>query len=118
MLFYLEMLTLDLNKSNANVSVHGKIILNISTNVNVPIRNGTNTLVPGTHNSSLNGSSTSLSRPAATAQASSAAAVTSEQPPQISVPSSSPAAATNNSQSQNNTSSNTNSDDRSDLPAG
>ena len=113
------MLTLDLNKSNANVSVHGKIILNISTNVNVPIRNGTNTLVPGTHNASLNGSSTSLSRPAATAQASSAAAITSEQPPQISVPSSSSTAATtNNSQSQNNTSSNTNSDDRSDLPAG
>ncbi|KAI7860984.1 E3 ubiquitin-protein ligase RSP5 [Circinella umbellata] len=116
-----EMLTLDLNKSNANVSVHGKIILNISTNVNVPIRNGTNTLVPGTHNTSLNGSSTSLSR-STTAQAASSssaaistAAITSEQPPQISVPSSSTAAATNNSQ---NALSNSNSDDRSDLPAG
>ncbi|KAI8967641.1 hypothetical protein BDF20DRAFT_900412 [Mycotypha africana] len=43
-----EMLTLDLKKSNANENVHGKLILNLSTNVNVPIRNGTDTLAPGT----------------------------------------------------------------------
>ncbi|KAL0092500.1 E3 ubiquitin-protein ligase RSP5 [Phycomyces blakesleeanus] len=43
-----EMLNLDLKKSNANETVHGKLILNLSTNVNAPIRNGTNTLAPGT----------------------------------------------------------------------
>ncbi|KAI8060438.1 E3 ubiquitin-protein ligase RSP5 [Gongronella butleri] len=41
-----EMLTLDLKKSNGNDAVHGKLILNISTNVNAPIRNGANTLAP------------------------------------------------------------------------
>ncbi|KAG0170054.1 hypothetical protein DFQ28_009924 [Apophysomyces sp. BC1034] len=51
-----EMLNLDLKKSNANETIHGKLILNLSTNVNVPIRNGTNTLVPGTHNTPLNAS--------------------------------------------------------------
>ncbi|KAI8378514.1 hypothetical protein BD560DRAFT_389578 [Blakeslea trispora] len=39
-----EMLTLDLKKSNNNETVQGKLILNISTNVNAPIRNGMNTL--------------------------------------------------------------------------
>ncbi|KAI7905858.1 uncharacterized protein BX663DRAFT_549000 [Cokeromyces recurvatus] len=43
-----EMLTLELKKSNTNEAVHGKLILNLSTNVNVPIRNGTDTLAPGT----------------------------------------------------------------------
>jgi E3 ubiquitin-protein ligase NEDD4 len=57
----LEMLTLDLKKSNGNETVHGKLILNISTNVNAPIRNGTNTLAPALNNS-INGSSTSLTR--------------------------------------------------------
>ncbi|KAI9278407.1 hypothetical protein BDA99DRAFT_492079 [Phascolomyces articulosus] len=111
-----EMLTLDLNKSNANVTVHGKLILNISTNVNVPIRNGTNTLVPGTHNSPMNASSTSLSRPASTAIASTAAATpSSEQPPSTSAPSTS----TNNAQSSSQSASaNAHSDDRSDLPTG
>jgi E3 ubiquitin-protein ligase NEDD4 len=51
------MLTLDLKKSNNHDTVHGKLILNISTNVNVPIRNGTNTLAPG---SRANASSTSV----------------------------------------------------------
>ncbi|KAI9493846.1 hypothetical protein BDB00DRAFT_882925 [Zychaea mexicana] len=102
-----EMLTLDLNKSNANVTVHGKLILNISTNVNVPIRNGTNTLVPGTHNSPLNASSTSLARPAATQVASSTEQSTPLSAPSTSAPNNPPPA-----------SANTNSDDRSDLPPG
>jgi E3 ubiquitin-protein ligase NEDD4 len=37
----LEMLTRDLKKSNDNMVVHGKLILNVSTNVNTPIT-GTN----------------------------------------------------------------------------
>ncbi|KAI8376778.1 E3 ubiquitin-protein ligase RSP5 [Blakeslea trispora] len=41
-----EMLTLELKKSNTNEAVHGKLILNLSTNVNAPIRNGTDTLAP------------------------------------------------------------------------
>ncbi|CAO3680149.1 unnamed protein product [Rhizopus stolonifer] len=41
-----EMLTLELKKSNANEAVHGKLILNLSTNVNAPIRNGTDTIAP------------------------------------------------------------------------
>ncbi|GAN03456.1 ubiquitin-protein ligase [Mucor ambiguus] len=39
-----EMLTLDLKKSNNHDTIQGKLILNISTNINAPIRNGTNTL--------------------------------------------------------------------------
>ncbi|KAL1926541.1 hypothetical protein VTP01DRAFT_5662 [Rhizomucor pusillus] len=42
-----EMLSLDLKKSNANEAVQGKLILNITTNVSVPVRNGTNSLAPG-----------------------------------------------------------------------
>lgn len=41
------MLTLDLKKSNNHDIIQGKLILNISTNVNAPIRNGTNTLASG-----------------------------------------------------------------------
>lgn len=41
------MLSLDLKKSNANEAVQGKLILNITTNVSVPVRNGTNSLAPG-----------------------------------------------------------------------
>jgi E3 ubiquitin-protein ligase NEDD4 len=33
----IEMLTRDLKKSNDNMVVHGKLILNLSTNVNTPI---------------------------------------------------------------------------------
>lgn len=54
------MLTLDLKKSNANEAVQGKLILNITTHINVPVRNGNNALVPGIHNGPLNGSSHSL----------------------------------------------------------
>ena len=98
-----EMLTLDLNKSNANVTVHGKLILNISTNVNVPIRNGTNTLVPGSHGSPLNASSTSLARPPGTATPS------AEQ---------TPAAPSASAASTASPSANAQSDDRGDLPVG
>lgn len=38
------MLTLDLKKSNNQDVIQGKLILNISTNVNAPIRNGNNTI--------------------------------------------------------------------------
>ncbi|KAG0189331.1 hypothetical protein DFQ28_003532 [Apophysomyces sp. BC1034] len=72
-----EMLNLDLKKSNANETVHGKLILNLSTNVNAPIRNGTNTLAPGTHDSALNAAPTSTTQSTSTA----AAFVTSETAP-------------------------------------
>ncbi|KAG1065748.1 hypothetical protein G6F41_009017 [Rhizopus arrhizus] len=52
-----EMLTLELKKSNANDAVHGKLILNLSTNVNAPIRNGTDTLAPSAAASSAGESS-------------------------------------------------------------
>jgi E3 ubiquitin-protein ligase NEDD4 len=59
-----EMLTMDLKKSNNNDVVNGKLIFNLSTNVNAPIRNGTNTLAPSVANRvSLNVSSTSINRP-------------------------------------------------------
>jgi E3 ubiquitin-protein ligase NEDD4 len=48
---HIEMLTLDLKKSNSQESIQGKLILNMSTNVNVPIRNGTNTLTQSSRNS-------------------------------------------------------------------
>jgi E3 ubiquitin-protein ligase NEDD4 len=55
------MLTLDLKKSNGNDVISGKLIFNLSTNVNAPIRNGTNTLAPNTANrASVNASGTSL----------------------------------------------------------
>ncbi|KAI9261291.1 hypothetical protein EDC94DRAFT_609758 [Helicostylum pulchrum] len=56
-----EMLTLELKKSNTNEAVHGKLILNLSTNVNVPIRNGTDTLAAG--NASTTASSTNNTTP-------------------------------------------------------
>ena len=37
--YFLEMLTLDLKKSNDNLVVHGKLIMYLSTNVNQPISN-------------------------------------------------------------------------------
>ncbi|KAI9360660.1 hypothetical protein BD770DRAFT_361961 [Pilaira anomala] len=41
-----EMLTLDLQKLNGHEVIQGKLIVNISTNINAPIRNGVNTLLP------------------------------------------------------------------------
>ncbi|CAO3616607.1 unnamed protein product [Cunninghamella blakesleeana] len=100
-----EMLTLDLKKSNGNETVHGKLILNISTNVNAPIRNGVNTLAP-TLNNSANASSTSLSRQSNAEPSSSAAAAA--------------ATATNTSTAttSNNTSTNRTDDRHPDLPPG
>ncbi|GAA5814056.1 hypothetical protein MFLAVUS_007546 [Mucor flavus] len=54
-----EMLTLELKKSNTNEAVHGKLILNLSTNVNVPIRNGTDTLAAGNASATAASSNTS-----------------------------------------------------------
>lgn len=55
------MLTLDLKKSNNHDTIQGKLILNISTNVNAPIRNGTNTLTSTSHSSVVrNASSNSV----------------------------------------------------------
>lgn len=56
---FLEMLTLELKKSNTNEAVHGKLILNLSTNVNVPIRNGTDTLAAGSASATAASSHTS-----------------------------------------------------------
>ncbi|CEG66243.1 Putative E3 ubiquitin-protein ligase [Rhizopus microsporus] len=66
-----EMLTLDLKKSNNHDTIQGKLILNLSTNVNAPIRNGTNTLAsgPSSHNVS---SSVNTQQPASTTLAATA----------------------------------------------
>ncbi|KAF1803048.1 hypothetical protein V8B55DRAFT_1502034 [Mucor lusitanicus] len=59
-----EMLTLDLKKSNNHDTIQGKLILNISTNVNAPIRNGTNTLASTSRSSvARNASSQSVETP-------------------------------------------------------
>lgn len=55
------MLTLDLKKSNNHDIIQGKLILNISTNVNAPIRNGANTLASGSRSITRNPSSQSIS---------------------------------------------------------
>jgi hypothetical protein len=58
-----EMLTLELKKSTGNETIHGKLIINLSTNVNAPARNGNNTIMPS--NATLSPSqpsSSSLSR--------------------------------------------------------
>jgi E3 ubiquitin-protein ligase NEDD4 len=57
-----EMLTLDLKKSNNHDTIQGKLILNLSTNINAPIRNGTNTLASGS-SSIQNISSTNSTQP-------------------------------------------------------
>lgn len=68
------MLTLDLKKSNNHDTIQGKLILNLSTNVNAPIRNGTNTLAsgPSSHNvsSSVNTQQQASTTVAATASSS------------------------------------------------
>lgn len=120
------MLTLDLKKSNANETVHGKLILNITTNINAPIRNGTNTLVPGT-NSQTNASSSSLitndlssrntsptTAAAATNSSTTANATNTATTATATPPSTTTAAATSSSSA----SANANQDDRNDLPPG
>lgn len=60
----LEMLTLDLKKSNDNLVVHGKLIIYLSTNINQPIANPGPSQVSGVNtafaNMGLNSSSISL----------------------------------------------------------
>ncbi|KAI8381605.1 uncharacterized protein BYT42DRAFT_598307 [Radiomyces spectabilis] len=90
-----EMLILDLKKSNANETVHGKLILNVSTNVNVPIRNGTNTLAPGTQPSLLNASQSSLVSSPQAATSSQSSAVANERSATSGTPSATPASTSN-----------------------
>jgi E3 ubiquitin-protein ligase NEDD4 len=62
---FVEMLTLDLKKSNDNLVVHGKLIIYLSTNINQPINNPGPSQVSGVSvafaNMGLNSSSLSLS---------------------------------------------------------
>ncbi|CDS12341.1 Putative E3 ubiquitin-protein ligase [Lichtheimia ramosa] len=120
-----EMLTLDLKKSNANETVHGKLILNITTNINAPIRNGTNTLVPGT-NSQTNASSSSLitndhssrnTSPTAT-NSSTAAAATANATNTIATATATTTTALASAATTSSASANANQDDRNDLPPG
>ncbi|KAI9276603.1 hypothetical protein BY458DRAFT_505502 [Sporodiniella umbellata] len=53
-----EMLTLELKKSNNQDTIQGKLILNLSTNINAPIRNGTNTLTPGSSTQNVSSNNT------------------------------------------------------------
>lgn len=116
----LEMMTLDLKKSNANETVHGKLILNISTNVNAPIRNGTNTLVPGTHTAAStsspqpNTSTSSLSQATSNDQRVSSSATSPSVPPAAVTTTTNPTSTTATSSSARN---NTH-DERNDLPPG
>src|SRR5262245_5828632 len=61
---FVEMLTLDLKKSNDNLVVHGKLIIYLSTNINQPINNPGPSQVSGVSaafaNMGLNSSSLSL----------------------------------------------------------
>ncbi|CDH57142.1 e3 ubiquitin-protein ligase pub1 [Lichtheimia corymbifera JMRC:FSU:9682] len=115
-----EMMTLDLKKSNANETVHGKLILNISTNVNAPIRNGTNTLVPGTHTAAStsspqpNTSTSSLSQATSNDQRVSSSATSPSVPPAAVTTTTNPTSTTATSSSARN---NTH-DERNDLPPG
>ncbi|CDS04104.1 Putative E3 ubiquitin-protein ligase [Lichtheimia ramosa] len=115
-----EMMTLDLKKSNANETVHGKLILNISTNVNAPIRNGTNTLVPGTHTAAASSSSpqpntstSSLSQSTSNDQRVSSSATSPSVPPAAVTTTTNPTATSATSSSRNNTH-----EERNDLPPG
>ncbi|KAI7874368.1 HECT-domain-containing protein [Lichtheimia hyalospora FSU 10163] len=113
-----EMMTLDLKKSNANETVHGKLILNISTNVNAPIRNGTNTLVPGTHTAAStssphpNTSTSSLSQSTSNDQRISSSTTSPSVPPAAVTTTTNPTS-TSATSSRNNTH-----EERNDLPPG
>lgn len=81
-----EMLTLELKKSNNQDVIQGKLILNISTNVTAPIRNGNNTITA----TSSSGGGSSSSRGTITRDASNQSintqqqASSSQQEPQLS----------------------------------
>lgn len=80
------MLTLELKKSNNQDVIQGKLILNISTNVTAPIRNGNNTITA----TSSSGGGSSSSRGTITRDASNQSintqqqASSSQQEPQLS----------------------------------
>ncbi|KAM3583603.1 hypothetical protein VKS41_004508 [Umbelopsis sp. WA50703] len=94
-----EMLTLELKKSTGSETVHGKLIINLSTNVNAPARNGNNTSVPSnTQSTSSQAASTSAPR---------------DEPSRLSVPTEANAHAMSNAQTASHTTS-----DEEPLPAG
>jgi E3 ubiquitin-protein ligase NEDD4 len=72
-----EMLTRDLKKSTDNLVVHGKLIINLSTNLSAPATNQTNRPTPSTH-TSMNG--TSAGFPGASAPSQTAGQGTSPAP--------------------------------------
>ncbi|KAJ2958849.1 hypothetical protein NQZ79_g5591 [Umbelopsis isabellina] len=95
----LEMLTLELKKANGNETVHGKLIINISTNVNAPARNGNNTITSSnTQSTSSQAASTSAPR---------------DEPSRTSIPTEANAHAMSNAQTASHTAS-----DEEPLPAG
>jgi E3 ubiquitin-protein ligase NEDD4 len=86
------MITLDLKKSNNQDIIQGKLILNISTNVNVPIRNGTNTLAASSRGSLASSSTAASTQPVT--RLPEEPVIPSQQPPPHSAPLSSSVAAT------------------------
>jgi E3 ubiquitin-protein ligase NEDD4 len=95
----LEMLTLDLKKSTGNETVHGKLIVNLSTNVNAPARNGNNTIMP--------------SNPQLTPSQPTSSSLSREESSRLSVPSQSNAHTMSSAQTASRTSA-----DEEPLPAG
>ncbi|KAI9344444.1 E3 ubiquitin-protein ligase RSP5 [Pilaira anomala] len=110
-----EMLTLELKKSNTNEAVHGKLILNLSTNVNVPIRNGQDTLAAGS------AASASAAAAAAAAASSSANSTTTTTTTTTTTPTTitpTPLSHQDHPPSHTPADSNTNISDTNDLPQG
>ncbi len=66
-ILYTEMLTRDLKKSTDNLVVHGKLIVNLSTNLTTPPTNQANRPAPSTSNT-MNGTSSSSTFPGVAAQ--------------------------------------------------
>jgi E3 ubiquitin-protein ligase NEDD4 len=93
-----EMLTLELKKSTGSETVHGKLIINLSTNVNAPARNGNNIVPSNTQSTSSQAASTSAPR---------------DEPSRLSVPTEANAHAMSNAQTASHTTS-----DEEPLPAG
>ncbi|CAO3673596.1 unnamed protein product [Umbelopsis vinacea] len=94
-----EMLTLELKKSTGNETVHGKLIVNLSTNVNAPARNGNNTIMP--------------SNPQLTPSQPTSSSLSREESSRLSVPSQSNAHTMSSAQTASRTSA-----DEEPLPAG
>jgi E3 ubiquitin-protein ligase NEDD4 len=112
------MLTLDLKKSNNSDIIQGKLILNVSSNVNAPIRNGTNTLAPGSA-SRQPSTSSSNSHTQANETASPASAEPSHPPPaHTAAHSDTTRNNDNNNNNNNNSNNNSNSNNNHNLPEG